>query len=112
MHAFLMHADKDAVGVAIRRIEKGETVDGLVLDGGRRLQVQATAPIPLGHKIAVLTTARGDDLIEYGVPIGVATLDINTGDHVHIHNLRSVRWGALTDGESDAAAARSVVNAS
>lgn len=46
--------------------------------------------IPFGHKFALTFIARGESVIKYGVPIGIATSDIQTGEHVHLHNLRSM----------------------
>jgi len=33
-------------------------------------------------------------VIKYGTSIGVATDDVRPGEHVHVHNLRSVRGAA------------------
>lgn len=92
MHAFLAHRQDDAVGVAIRPISEGESVTGITLDGGSIGPVTASAAIPIGHKIALLAVTEGTTVIEYGQPIGVATKAIAVGDHVHVHNLRSLRW--------------------
>jgi altronate hydrolase len=45
--------------------------------------------IPAGHKMAIRDIPRGSAVIKYGFPIGNATVDIKTGEHVHIHNLSS-----------------------
>ena len=45
--------------------------------------------ITSGHKYALAPIRKGEDVIKYGYPIGVATDDINEGDHVHSHNIRS-----------------------
>ncbi len=47
--------------------------------------------IPFGHKVAIVPILKGQPVIKYGTPIGVATTDIAPGQHVHTHNLRSVR---------------------
>ncbi len=54
------------------------TQDGLALSG----------PIPFGHKVARRAIAQGQPVVKYGVPIGVATCDIQPGEHVHVHNCR------------------------
>ena len=46
----------------------------------------ATA-VPRGHKIATQTIAPGARVLRYGQIIGVATLPIAAGEHVHTHNL-------------------------
>lgn len=45
--------------------------------------------IESGHKYALNAIKNGDDVIKYGYPIGVATSDIEAGDHVHSHNIKS-----------------------
>ena len=40
-----------------------------------------------GHKIAVTAIARGENIRKYGQTIGVATQDIQAGEHVHSHNM-------------------------
>ncbi len=42
--------------------------------------------------MALRDVARGDRVIEYGLPIGIASVDIARGDYVHTHNLRSAKW--------------------
>ncbi len=58
---------------------------------GRRISVVVTGDIPYGHKIALGDTRRGEAVIKYGEQIGVATSDIRTGQHVHVHNVESTR---------------------
>lgn len=45
--------------------------------------------IESGHKYALKPILKGNDVIKYGYPIGIATADINEGDHVHSHNVKS-----------------------
>ncbi len=45
--------------------------------------------VPAGHKIALADIKKGEAVIKYGYPIGVATQDIKKGDFVHTHNLQS-----------------------
>ena len=42
--------------------------------------------VPFGHKVARRRITRGEAVIKYGVVIGVATADIDSGEHVHVHN--------------------------
>ena len=46
--------------------------------------------IPLGHKVASEDIRKGDLVIKYGQPIGIATEDIKKGDWIHTHNLTSL----------------------
>jgi len=78
----------DNVVVAMRRLIAGERVDGEAL---------ATAePIASGHKVAVDPIRAGETVHKYGQVIGVATIDIAPGAHVHTHNMAmsSLREGA------------------
>jgi altronate hydrolase len=42
-----------------------------------------------GHKRALTDIRKGDAVVKYGFPIGVATADIKAGERVHTHNLMS-----------------------
>lgn len=91
-HKFLMHARRDSVGVAVDTINRGEEVEGVVLEDDSVVRVVARDPIPLGHKIAVVGLSSGVAVLKYGQRIGTTTADIQPGQHVHIHNLKSARW--------------------
>ena len=43
--------------------------------------------LPRGHKFALVPIRAGETVFKYGAPIGVATAEIEAGDHVHLHNL-------------------------
>jgi len=43
--------------------------------------------IPFGHKIALSKINKNDFIYKYGQIIGIASKDINEGEHVHSHNL-------------------------
>ena len=81
--AVVVIAPGDNVGIAGRPLGSGESlpVAGVTL-------VAATA-VPLGHKIALREIAAGAKVIRCGVPIGSSTRRIETGEHVHTHNLKS-----------------------
>jgi (2R)-sulfolactate sulfo-lyase subunit alpha len=87
---FLAHRDGDLVGVAVRDLEPGPATGGY-LSGPASLSVRLIEPVPLGHKLALADIAAGQDIIEYGQRVGVATRDIKQGQHVHVHNVRSAR---------------------
>lgn len=48
-----------------------------------------------GHKYAVRDIQKGEQVIKYGFPIGVAGEDIKTGEQVHSHNLKTSLAGTL-----------------
>jgi len=87
---FLAHRDGDLVGVAVRDLDPGPAVGGY-LSGPATISVRLTEAVPLGHKLALADIAAGQEVIEYGQPVGIATRDIRQGDHVHVHNVRSAR---------------------
>ncbi len=52
--------------------------------------------IPAGHKFALRDIAEGEDIIKYGYPIGHATRDINRGELVDHHDVRTNLERSLT----------------
>lgn len=48
-------------------------------------------PIPFGHKLALGKIEKRKAVIKYGEEIGRAIEDIDAGQHVHIHNVESLR---------------------
>ncbi len=71
----------DNVAVATRKLVRGETIR--LGD----LEIRPPGDIPPGHKIAARAIAVGAPITKYGQPIGVASIGIQAGDHVHSHNL-------------------------
>jgi altronate dehydratase len=86
--ALAIHPDDD-VAVALRDIDAGQTV--AVRRGGTINRVLVCEAIPLGHKFALLPLSAGRAIRKYGECIGVATIDIAAGSHVHVHNMASRR---------------------
>jgi altronate hydrolase len=43
--------------------------------------------VPRSHKLALRAVAAGDPVHKYGQSIGLASVPIAVGDHVHVHNL-------------------------
>lgn len=92
MHGFLVHDRRDNVGVAVVDLKAGQAVTGGSLDDGTTLQVTVLQDVPLGHKIALKDLKQGETAIKYGEDIGRVVADIRTGEHVHVHNLKTKRW--------------------
>lgn len=74
---------RDNVLVARVRLRAGETVE----TGCGRAALDRD--IALAHKVARRAIASGEKILKYGAPIGVATVAIAAGSHVHVHNMRS-----------------------
>ena len=49
-----------------------------------------------GHKYAVKDIRKGEKIIKYGFPIGVASADIRPGERVHTDNLKTSLSGVLS----------------
>ena len=77
----------DDVAVLLAATPEG----GTVLTAGDAPPVIARAAIPIHHKIALRDLAEGEGVRRDGIVIGRTLAPIACGDHVHIHNLRSLR---------------------
>ena len=97
MRAVLVISERDNVATALQALQTGQSVDA-----GRQ-SITVIEPIASGHKVALRRIAIGEPVIKYGSPIGTATVDIEPGAHVHIHNVASSRGrGDLGEVASDA----------
>ncbi len=74
---------RDNVLVARVRLKAGETVE--TGSGPAALD----RDIALAHKIARRAIAPGEKILKSGAPIGVATVAIAAGHHVHVQNMKS-----------------------
>lgn len=48
-----------------------------------------------GHKYALKDISKGEPIIKYGFPIGVASENIKQDEHIHSHNLKTALSGEL-----------------
>lgn len=80
---FIKIHENDNVAVAVETIPQGTEVST-----GEE-QVIAKMEIPAGHKIALCDINKGAQVMKYGCPIGVAKEDIQAGDWVHTHNVKT-----------------------
>jgi altronate hydrolase len=101
--ALKIHPD-DTVAVALQEIPPGVEVFG----------VTAAHTIPVGHKMALEPIAAGTPVIKYGNVIGIASRDIQPGEHVHTNNLTTAlnedleyKWIAPSAPQPDKASAAS-----
>ena len=60
-----------------------------ILGAARETTVDLLEEIALGHKVSTRFVSKGDLIVKYGVPIGVAFEDIPLGAWVHLHNCSS-----------------------
>lgn len=80
---------RDNVIVAIEPIKKGDDV--CYLCGGEEKHLKSLEDITIYHKLAACDIKKGAPVTKYGEHIGVATRDIQAGEHVHTHNVEGHR---------------------
>lgn len=86
--AVLLHRGDD-VAVLVEPVAAGGEISVVGADGLGNLV--AAADLPLGHKVAVRPLAEGATVRKYGEVIGRMTAAASPGEHVHVHNLVSLR---------------------
>lgn len=96
MKPALVISERDNVATALEALEPGRHLT----IGASDLTV--TERIPHGHKVSLTSIAAGQPVVKYGSPIGVATVAIMAGAHVHIHNVASSRGRGDLDPMPDA----------
>jgi (2R)-sulfolactate sulfo-lyase subunit alpha len=90
---FLVHEDGDSVGtVVVEGVKAGATLTGWVMEQDKTIKIKTVSEIPIGHKIALKNLANNETVIKYGVDIGRAVAPIKTGEHLHVHNVKTKRW--------------------
>lgn len=80
-------ATDDQVAVAARDLVGSVTV----LSGEDLTQHFLPKLVPMGHKFALSDLPAGTRIRKYGHVIGVLTRAVAAGEHVHVHNLASLR---------------------
>ncbi len=80
---FILLHPQDNVLVCCQQAKAGELI------GIEQEKLVLLNDMDLGHKVSRSSLVQGDKIIKYGVSIGSALEDINAGDHVHLHNMKS-----------------------
>ena len=86
---FLKINRADSVVVCLQPMKKGEIIN---VDG---IDIVINQDTPAGHKVLLKDTAKGEDIIKYGYPIGHAIEDLKAGDWVNENNLKTNLAGTL-----------------
>ena len=86
---FLKINPEDSVVVCLQPKKKDDIID---IDGK---QIVVNQDTPAGHKILIKDTAKGENIIKYGYPIGHAKEDLKAGDWVNEENLKTNLEGKL-----------------
>jgi hypothetical protein len=79
----LLLAPGDNIAVAASELPAGAERE---VAGAR---IVLNGKVDVGHKFAVRRIAKGERIVKYGTPIGVASRDIAPGEYVHTHNMES-----------------------
>jgi len=84
--------NRDNVATALIDIEAGTLVRVKVGEHTKELIMRQA--IPFAHKFAIENIEEGQPVYKYGEIIGKAIKPIKVGQHVHVHNLESIRGKA------------------
>ena len=87
--SFIKINPADTVVVCLRPFKQGETID---VDGHT---VTVKQDVPAGHKVLIVDTPQGKDIIKYGYPIGHARENMTQGEWVNEHTLKTNLAGTL-----------------
>jgi (2R)-sulfolactate sulfo-lyase subunit alpha len=91
-HGILLHEPEDDVGVAVTDLKKGSKIGAITLEGKAAGSVHLRDDVPLGHKVAMRDLPKDKPIIKYGRPVGKVVAAISRGAHVHVHNVKTLRW--------------------
>ncbi len=83
MQKYIKIHPADKVAVALCRLEAGTKVFNC------GIEIMILEDIPQGHKFALEDMDKGESVIKYGSPIGIALSMIRAGEWVHTHNMRT-----------------------
>jgi (2R)-sulfolactate sulfo-lyase subunit alpha len=89
----LVHDKRDNVGVVVvENLKAGDEMLCVVTEDDSDFTLVAKQDVPIGHKVALADLKQGDTVIKYGEDIGRLIAAVATGEHVHVHNLKTKRW--------------------
>jgi altronate dehydratase small subunit len=80
---------KDNVATLLTDVNPNDVVQ--VMIGDKTTEARVQEKIQFGHKFAIEAITKGQHVMKYGEVIGRATQDIGEGQHVHVHNVESLR---------------------
>ena len=70
--------EKDNIGIAPMDIPRNVDLN---------IGIKSKTKVPFGHKISLKEIQKGDYIYRYGQKIGVSSVNIAEGEHVHSHNM-------------------------
>ena len=92
IHYVLHDAHDNVAVVVVEGVKAGMELNGWIMDEDKMTNTVARNDIPIGHKVALANMSVGDTVIKYGVDIGKVVAPIQTGEHAHVHNIKTKRW--------------------
>jgi (2R)-sulfolactate sulfo-lyase subunit alpha len=89
----LVHDRRDNVGVVVvEDLKAGDEMLCVVTEDNSDFALVAKQDVPIGHKVALTDLKEDDTIIKYGEDIGRVIAPVATGEHIHVHNLKTKRW--------------------
>lgn len=85
----LMVNEKDNVATVLKDLSEGDRIN--VPCGDETYAIEIVKQIPVYHKVSLKEINKGESIIKYGEKIGEATDLIKKGEHVHSHNVVTLR---------------------
>ena len=92
IHCVLHDANDTVAVVVVEGVKAGMDLNAWIMDEDRTINLKAKQDIPIGHKVALKDMNVGDTVIKYGIDIGKVVAPIKTGQHAHVHNIKTKRW--------------------
>lgn len=85
----IVMSEIDNVATLLQETESGEVAQFIL--NGKKEELTLNQVVPFGHKIAIKSITKGENIVKYGQVIGAASADITPGEHVHVHNIEGIR---------------------
>ena len=92
IHCVLHDADDNVAVVVVEGVKAGQDMTAWIMDEDRTITLKARQDIPIGHKVALKDLNAGDTVLKYGIDMGKVVAPIRTGEHAHVHNIKTKRW--------------------
>ena len=89
----IIHDEKDNVGVVvIDKIVQNQDCSCWIMENDKTVKIHSINEIQLGHEIAMVNLNEGDTISKYGHDIGKVVKSIKKGEHMHVHNVKTMKW--------------------
>jgi altronate dehydratase small subunit len=81
--------ENDNVGIIKKAVGKGQKIDikGTPFEG----IIEVKEDIPFGFKVAIRNIKKDEKILKFNEAIGVASVAIEKGEMVHVHNIEGLR---------------------